>query len=63
MVGYTNQVAPGRAQTNSNDPNSNFQTNNLSRGVSNSIITGRAEFAKRCDATVVNVLVIEYCNL
>jgi hypothetical protein len=31
--------------------------------VPNGIITGRPGFARRCDTTVVNVLVIEYCNL
>jgi hypothetical protein len=60
MVVYTEQVAPGRAQTNPNDPNSKFQTNNPFTVVSNCIITGRLGLAKRCDTTVVNVLVIEY---
>jgi hypothetical protein len=68
MMIYANQVAPGRAQTNPNDRNSKFdtaelvagQTNHPSTVVSNYIITGRAEVAKRCDTTVLNVLAIEY---
>jgi hypothetical protein len=57
---YIYQVAPGRAQTNPNDPNSKFQTNELSTVVPSVIITGRPRFAKRCGTTVVSVLVIEY---
>ncbi len=37
--------------------------NDPSTVVPNGIITGRPGFAKRCDTTVVNVWVIEYCNL
>jgi hypothetical protein len=60
MMVYTKKVAPGRAQTNPNDSNSKFQTNNPSAVVPNFDITGRTRFAKRCDTTVVNILVIEY---
>jgi len=54
------QAPKSKSQTNPNDPNSKFQTNNPSTVVPDGIITGRAGFAKRCDTTVVNVLVIEY---
>jgi len=60
MMLYTNQAAPGRAQTNTNDQNSKSKTNNPSTVVPNCIITGRTGFAKRYDTTAVNVLVIEY---
>jgi hypothetical protein len=54
------QAPKTKYQTNPNDPNSKFQTNNPSTVVPNCTITGRAGFTKRCDTTVVNVLVIEY---
>jgi hypothetical protein len=57
------QAPKTKFQTNPNDPNSKFQTNDLSTVVPNGIITGRLRFEKRCDSTAVNVLVIEYCNL
>jgi hypothetical protein len=50
-------------RANLNDPNSKVKTNDPSTFMLNGIITGRPRFAKRCDTTVVNVLVIEYCNL
>jgi len=60
MWQFTNQVAPGRAQTNSNDSNSKFQTNDPSEVIPNGIIIARPGFVKPYEPTVVNVLVIEY---
>jgi hypothetical protein len=47
MWQFTNQVAPGRAQTNSDDPNSKFQTNDQSEVIPNGIITAKPRFVKR----------------
>ena len=70
MVRQAHHPEPSR-RANSNDPNTKFDTAELVAGqtinpftaVPNCIITGRTGFAKRCDTTVVNVLVIEYWNL
>jgi hypothetical protein len=47
-------------RANPNDPNSKFQKSNPFTVVPYGIITGRTGFAKRCDTTMVNALVIEY---
>jgi hypothetical protein len=53
MMEYTNQVAPGRAQTNLNDPNSKFETEDSASAVPIGIITGNLGFARRCDTMSV----------
>jgi hypothetical protein len=40
------QTPNTKSQTNPNDPNSKFKTNDRATSVSNSIITGIASFAK-----------------
>jgi len=44
---YTNQVAPGRAQTNYNDPNSKFQIIDLWLIMPNGVMIVKPGFAKR----------------
>jgi len=60
MMVYTNQVAPGQAQTNSNDPNSKYQTINPSSVVPGSSIADRPGLAMQHDTMLVIVSVIEY---
>jgi hypothetical protein len=57
---YSNQVAPGRAQINANNPNSKTQTNDPSTIAPNDITPGSSGFTMRYAIIVVNVLVIEY---
>ena len=53
-------LAEAEPQTNHKDPDSKFQTNNPPAVVFNSIITNRAESAKRCDTTAATLSIIEY---
>lgn len=62
MVRQVHHPEPSR-RAKPNFPNSKFQTIDLNTVVTNDIITVTPSFAKRCDLTVVKVLVIEYCNL
>jgi len=54
------QAPKTKFQTILNDPNSKFKTNDQLEVEPNGIITERTGFAKRCDTTVVNVLVLGY---
>jgi len=47
-------------QTNSNDPNSKFKTNDLPTFLQNGIVTGGQRFVQRYGPTALNVLVIGY---
>jgi len=47
MMVKTKQVAPGRAETNPNDLNSKFQTNDPPKVVPNGIMTGKPRYKNR----------------
>jgi hypothetical protein len=57
---FKSQITKHKYQTNHNDPNTKFQTNDRSIFVPNGIITGRVSFAKRFAPIAVNILVIGY---
>ena len=69
-IAYENHLLDENHE-NSNDPNFKFDTAELVAGqtinpftaVPNSMIADRPGLAKRCDTTLVNVLVIEYLDL
>jgi hypothetical protein len=54
------QAPKTKSQKNPNDTNPKFQTKNPSTVVPNGVINDRPGFAKRCDKTLMTVLVIEY---
>jgi hypothetical protein len=63
MMVYTNRVAPGRAQTNPNGPNSKFQTIDPFAIIPAKTRAVQSGFAKRCHTAVEDVLVIEFWKL
>jgi hypothetical protein len=54
------QIPKHKYQTNHNDRNSKFQTDDPPAFVPNSKITGGQKFGQRYDTTALNVLVIGY---
>jgi hypothetical protein len=54
------QIAIHKYQTNHNDQNSKFQTDDPAAFVPNGIITGGQKFGQRYDTTALDVLVIGY---
>jgi hypothetical protein len=54
------QIPKHKYQTNHNDRNSKFQTDDPLAFVPNSIITGGQKFGQRYDTTALNVLAIGY---
>jgi hypothetical protein len=54
------QAPKNKFQTNPNNLNSKFQTNNPHTVLSHGTINGRPDFAKRGDTTLMNVLVTVY---
>jgi hypothetical protein len=54
------QIANHKYQTNHNDRNSKFQTDDLQAFVLNDMVTGGQKFGQRYGTTALNVLVIGY---
>jgi hypothetical protein len=56
------QITIHKYQTNHNDRNSKFQTDDPLALVPNGIIAGGQKFGQRYGTIALNVLVIGYCN-